>query len=189
MPNSAIRPGKRERLINSAAELLHRQGVQRTTLAQIAEHADVPPGNVYYYFKTFAELVDAVIDHRRAMIQDAHTRLDKRATPRAKLKGLAKMWTDSADTVAENGCPLGSLVYELNKSHDQVTDHAAVLLRTTIDFIERQFRELGRRDAPALSITMMSRIQGAALLANTFGDPSLMKAEVRRIERWIDELS
>jgi hypothetical protein len=36
---------------------------------------------------------------------------------------------------------------------------------------------------------MMARIQGAALLANTFGDPSLMKAEVRRIERWLDELS
>ena len=86
MPNSATRPGKRERLINSAAELLHRQGVQRTTLAQIAEHADVPPGNVYYYFKTFAELVDAVIDHRQAVIYDTLARLDKRATPKAKLK-------------------------------------------------------------------------------------------------------
>jgi hypothetical protein len=36
---------------------------------------------------------------------------------------------------------------------------------------------------------MMSRIQGAALLANTFGDASLLKAEVRRIERWLDELA
>lgn len=99
------------------------------------------------------------------------------------------MWTDSAVMVTENGCPLGSLVSELNKSHDQVTDHAAVLLRTTIDFIARQFRELGRRDAAALSVTMMSRIQGAALLANTFSDASLLKAEVRRIERWLDELA
>jgi len=80
-------------------------------------------------------------------------------------------------------------VSELNKAHDRVTDHAAVLLRTTIDFIERQFRELGRPDAAALSVTMMSRIQGAALLANTFGDASLMKAEVGRIERWVDELA
>jgi hypothetical protein len=64
-----------------------------------------------------------------------------------------------------------------------------VLLRTTIDFIERQFRELGRRDAAALSVRMMSRIQGAALLANTFSDAALLKAEVRRIERWLDELA
>jgi AcrR family transcriptional regulator len=163
--------------------------VQPTTLAQIAEHADVPPGNVYYYFKTFDELVEAVIEHRQAMICDTLTRLDKHRTPKAKLKGLAQTWTDSADMVTESGCPLGSLVSELNKAHDQRTEHAAGLLRTAIDFIERQFRELGRRDAAALSVTMMARIQGAALLANTFGDPSLMKAEVRRIERWIDELA
>ena len=42
--------------------LLHEQGVQRTTLAEVAEHADVPAGNVYYYFKTKDELVAAVID-------------------------------------------------------------------------------------------------------------------------------
>ena len=189
MPNSAMRPGKRERLINSASELLHRQGVQRTTLAQIADHADVPPGNVYYYFKTFDDLVEAVIEHRQGTIHETLTRLDKRRTPKARLKGLAETWTDAADLVAENGCPMGSLSCELNKSHDGRADHAAVLLRTILDFIERQFRELGRPDAAALSETMMSRIQGAALLANTFGDASLLRAEVRRIERWLDELA
>lgn len=46
MPHSVdTRPGKRDRLVASASELLHRQGVQRTTLAEIAEHADVPVGN------------------------------------------------------------------------------------------------------------------------------------------------
>jgi hypothetical protein len=61
-------------------------------------------------------------------------------------------------------------------------------MRRILDFLERQFRELGRRDAAALAETMMSRIQGAALLTNTFSDPSILRAEVRRIERWLDEL-
>ena len=39
--SSPPRSGKRERLVSSAAELLHSQGVERTTLAQIAEAADV----------------------------------------------------------------------------------------------------------------------------------------------------
>ena len=51
--------GKHERLIASARALLHEQGVQRTTLAEVAERAQVPPGNVYYYFKTKDELVAA----------------------------------------------------------------------------------------------------------------------------------
>jgi TetR/AcrR family transcriptional repressor of nem operon len=190
MPDSTTtRPGKRERLIHSAADLLYNQGVERTTLGQIAEHADVPPGNVYYYFKTFDELVDAVIDFRKAMVLDNLARLEERRTPGARLKGLMEMWTGDADMVAESGCPLGSLSSELNKIHDQKTDHAAELLRTVIAFIEEQFRELGRRDAASLAISMMSRIQGAALLANAFSDAALLKAEVRHLERWLDELS
>jgi AcrR family transcriptional regulator len=50
------RPDKRERLVAAAAELVDRHGVETPTLAQIAQAADVPPGNVYYYFKTREDL-------------------------------------------------------------------------------------------------------------------------------------
>jgi TetR/AcrR family transcriptional regulator, transcriptional repressor for nem operon len=189
MANSQARGReKRERLICSAADLLYEQGVQRTTLAQVAQAADVPPGNVYYYFKTFDDLVDAVIDHRESMVRAVLDRLDSRRTPRARLKGLAEMWTGSADLIAANGCPLGGLSYELNKRHDRLAEHAASVLRTILQWMEQQFRQLGRRDAAALAVTALSRIQGAALLANTFGDAPLLAAEVRRLERWLDEL-
>jgi AcrR family transcriptional regulator len=56
------RPGKRERLVKSAQALIHEQGAHRTTLADIAERAEVPLGNVYYYFKSKDELIGAVLD-------------------------------------------------------------------------------------------------------------------------------
>jgi len=59
---SKQRPGKRERLIAAAAQLLHQQGIERTTLAEIATAADVPAGNVYYYFKTKDDVIAAVIE-------------------------------------------------------------------------------------------------------------------------------
>lgn len=60
--------GKRERLAAAAAEVLHAQGVAQTTLADIAQAAEVPVGNVYYYFKTKDELVEAAIDaHARTL--------------------------------------------------------------------------------------------------------------------------
>src|SRR5262244_2659995 len=59
---AAARPGKRERLIAAARELVYRQGVARTTLADIAQAADVPVGNVYYYFKTKDDIVAAAIE-------------------------------------------------------------------------------------------------------------------------------
>ena len=175
--------------MHAAAELLHSRGANRTTLAQVAELADVPPGNVYYYFKSFAELVEAVIEQHRDEIRNLLASLDERRAPKARLKGLAENWAASADVVAVHGCPIGSLSSELNKQHDDTTDHAAVMLRELLEFVERQFRELGRRDPAGLAHTMLARIQGAALLANTLGDPAILRSEVRRIERWLDEVA
>src|SRR5438270_2143879 len=98
---------KRERLLAGATELLHSQGVQRTTLAEIATAAAVPLGNVYYYYKTRDELVDAVIEGWQSALREQLSRLDERRTPQARLKGLAELWTNQADSVAEHGCPLG----------------------------------------------------------------------------------
>jgi len=48
MTDSDLKPraGKRERLVDSACELLHQQGVAGTTLADVAKAADVVVGNI-----------------------------------------------------------------------------------------------------------------------------------------------
>jgi TetR/AcrR family transcriptional regulator, transcriptional repressor for nem operon len=183
------RPGKRERLVASAADLLHRQGVERTTLAQIAEAADVPPGNVYYYFKTRDDLVHAVVEAQMGEVRALLTRLDGRATPIARLKGLAESWTTNGPMIVEHGCPLGGLSYELNKQNAELGADAARPLRTILEWAEAQFRELGQRNPSALAVTFLSAIQGAALLANALDDGELLQREIRRIERWVDSLA
>jgi TetR/AcrR family transcriptional regulator, transcriptional repressor for nem operon len=42
--------------------VLYEQGIEKSTLADIAVAAEVPLGNVYYYFKTKDALVSAVIE-------------------------------------------------------------------------------------------------------------------------------
>jgi AcrR family transcriptional regulator len=193
MPDSrsaaAARPPKRQRLVESATDLIHEQGVQRTTLAQIAERADVPAGNVYYYYKTRDDLVHAVIESRLEMIRGLLSRLDRRATPKARLKALADSWIESSPAVTEHGCPIGSLACELSKDDTELSGGGAELLREILDWMEGQFRELGRRDAAALAVTMLAGIQGAALLANSLRDEALFQREIRRIRRWVDELA
>jgi TetR/AcrR family transcriptional repressor of nem operon len=188
-PQAEQRPGKRERLVASAADLLHRQGVQGTTLAQIAEAADVPPGNVYYYFKTRDELVHAVIESQVQAVSALLADLDGRDTPTARLKGLAESWTRNGPVIVEYGCPLGGLSYELNKHDGELSADAARPLRALLEWAERQFRELKQRNAGALAVTFLGGIQGAALLANSFGDERLLKQEIRRLERWVESLA
>jgi TetR/AcrR family transcriptional regulator, transcriptional repressor for nem operon len=188
-PEVEERPGKRERLVASAATLLHRQGVQGTTLAQIAEAADVPPGNVYYYFKTRDELVHAVIESQVQAVGELVGSLDRRATPAARLKGLAETWTRNGPEIVARGCPLGGLSHELHKQGAELGADAARPLRAILEWAERQFRELGQRNPRALAVTFLGAIQGAALLANAFDDERLLKQEIRRIESWVESLA
>src|SRR3981081_753506 len=83
------RLGKRERLIRGTRQVLHEQGVEKTTIADIAQAAHVPPGNVYYYFKTKDELVQAAIDAHAQDIQTMLASFDRHRSPKARLKALA----------------------------------------------------------------------------------------------------
>jgi TetR/AcrR family transcriptional regulator, transcriptional repressor for nem operon len=181
------RPGKRERLVAGAREVIHRQGVERTTIADIAQAAEVPVGNVYYYFKTKDELVAAVIDSHANDVRSMLAALDRHRTPKARLKALVGALTEQRELAAEYGCPLGSLCSELDKRDGELV--CVHLLELPIDWAEQQFGQLGRRDARELAVALIASYQGIALLTNTFRDPELMRREAGRLDRWIDALS
>jgi AcrR family transcriptional regulator len=174
--------------VASAGELLHRHGAETPTLADIAHAADVPPGNVYYYFKTRDDLVRAVIASRADEIRALLASLERRSAPRLRLKAMARSWTDMADLVVAFGCPIGSLTTDLSRRDDDLGTEAATLIELMIDWAAGQFRAMGRRDARDLATTLLAGIQGAAVLANALQDPKLLARETRRLERWIDEL-
>jgi AcrR family transcriptional regulator len=192
MTNSATAagPGKRERLVLGAKALIHEQGVNRTTIADIAERADVPLGNVYYYFKTKDELVAAVVESYAAQVRAVLESLDRHRTPQARLKALARMWVDQRAMIAQYGCPLGSLCSELDKSEpSELVAQGAELLTLVLAWAGEQFASLGRRDAKDLALHLLSGVQGAALFSNTLRDPEILSREVRQLERWIDSIA
>jgi AcrR family transcriptional regulator len=184
---STARPGKRERLVTAASELVHRQGVARTTLADIAHAADVPLGNVYYYFKTKDDIIAAVVQTRAQQIESALAGLERQhRSPTARLKGLVRLLAGQADSIARYGCPHGTLCLELAKQDAGSRRVAAPLMQIPIGWAEQQFRAMGRRDARDLAVELVTSYQGNAVLASALGRPELMTRHARRIERWID---
>jgi len=181
--------GKRQRLVASARELIHKQGVEKTTIADIAQAADVPVGNVYYYFKTKDELVDAAIDGHAADVRAMLGSLARHRTPQARLKALIRELMSQRELAADYGCPLGSLCSELDKRTDTLARSCSELLQLPVDWAAQQFRLMGRRDARDLAVALIASYEGIALLTNTFHDPELMTREGRRLERWIDSLA
>jgi TetR/AcrR family transcriptional repressor of nem operon len=187
MTNSGM--GKRERLVEGACRILHEQGVEATSLAEIAEAADVPVGNVYYYFKTKDELIEAAIDAHAHHIQTTLAEFERHRAPRARLKALALSWSDMAEQVARYGCPHGSLCQELAKRDDELDGRATKLMALAVDWAEEQFRLMGKRDARDLAVGLVAAIQGTSLLTSTFHDPEIMTRQSRRLARWVDDLA
>jgi len=183
------RPAKRDRLIDAASLLIYEQGVERTTIADIAAAADVPSGNVYYYFKTKDDIVDAVVSMRIGEIEATYATLAKRYdTPADRLKAMFKSLSGQAKIIAQRGCPIGSLCTELSKRVTGPEPKSAKLMQTLIDGAEQQFGEMGRSDAHELAVEMITSYQGSAVLAHATASPALMRRESDRVVRWIDEL-
>lgn len=179
---------KRERLAVAAAQVFHEHGVEKTTIADIARAAEVPVGNVYYYFKTKDQLVEAALGAHAQTLRDLITALEQYDDPRQRLQALVRGWVDQRDRVAQFGCPTGTLASELGKRVDGL-DQAAAGIRALLDWIELQFTAMGRADAGELAVALFAAYQGISLLTNTFRDPELMVTEGHRLARWIDSLA
>jgi TetR/AcrR family transcriptional regulator, transcriptional repressor for nem operon len=181
-------PGKRERLVAAATQVLHERGVEKTTIADIAQVADVPVGNVYYYFKTKDDLVEAALGAHAQGLQTMIASFEGLSTPQDRLKTLIGGWVGQRDLAARFGCPTGTLCSELGKRADGLDRTAAKVMQGLIDWSEQQFRSMGRSDSRDLAVALIAAYQGISLLTNTFRDPELMVREGDRLERWIDSL-
>jgi AcrR family transcriptional regulator len=183
------RQDKREQLVDGASELIYRRGIARTTLADVAQAADMQVGNLYYYFKTKDAIVGAVVrSHAHQLTQTIDTLERRHRTPRARLKALVAALADRKITIARYGCVYGTLSSELTKGTTRSDPPGAELLRIPLEWAQRQFQEMGLRDASDLAIELIAAYQGAALLANVFGDPDLLARHARRLTAWLDGL-
>jgi AcrR family transcriptional regulator len=192
-PRARAASRKRRALTAAAARVLHEQGVERTTLADIARAADVPVGNVYYYFKAKDDLVRAALDEHSGHLDALTARLDELPDPRERLKALVATWVDARETAARHGCPTGTLAVELDKRADGTLDVAAgEVIRRLLGWAAEQFRALGAaedaEDADDLALTLVAGYQGMSLLANALRDPGVMVREGARLDRWLDSL-
>ncbi len=193
MPAAYASADKRAELVTAATRLLHEQGFHRTTLADVAARADVPLGNVYYYFKTKDALAEAVIQaHEEALRERFASWTKTHREPKARLRCFVRAPLDVADRLVQFGCPHGSLCQELEKlgANTPLARAGTRLLAVYIDWAEEQFRVHGvaRREARSLAADLVGAVQGAMLLANTMRSKELLTQQLRRVERWLDEV-
>src|SRR6266699_953717 len=182
-------PDKRTRLIETAMKLAYRNGFRETSLADIAEAARVPVGNVYYYFKTKEELAEAVVERRLEEFRTARAEWDRLSAPKERLLAFVGSVQANREQLAHGGCPLGGLCTELHKEGGALAKKSAALFNEPMRWLEEQFRAAGHdRDSRELAIHLFSSFQGMAAVAHGTNEPDLVLMEVRRLKNWINTL-
>jgi TetR/AcrR family transcriptional regulator, transcriptional repressor for nem operon len=168
-----------ERLVTAAARLVHEKGVGATTLAQVATAAEVPLGNVFYYFKTKGALIDAVVEARVTELQRQLEEAEADAVPLERLVRVLDAFASGAKTIVRLGCPRGSLASELQKDDAGHRPRVQELFLTQIDWFRAQFEALSVPEPKLRAIELLCAIQGACLVGHALGDPALFEARIR----------
>ena len=186
----AKRSDKRERLINAAKELFYKQGFSNTTIADIAKLADVPLGNVYYYFKTKDEICEAVIIERNQEINNIINEFNLLTSVKEKLEALLNFYCDRAEEVSQYGNLFSSLVLELSRQQNPLAVKARQTLNTLTAWLTTQFKEIHpESDAQNQAMKFLSNLQGMQVLTLAFQDPSITAKQAALLKAEIAELA
>jgi AcrR family transcriptional regulator len=179
----------RARLLDAAAKVTYRYGFGDAALADIAQEAKVPLGNVYYHFKSNDEIGDAIVELRVSRFRKLLLEFDKAANPKERLCSFVQVKIKNSKELARNGCPVGTLCSELQKQGGPAARKSKVLFATALAWMEAQFQALGKgADSRGLAVHLLSATQGVSLLAHTFHDATLITNEAARLKAWIRSL-
>lgn len=180
----------RKKIIETADALFYQRGFAHTSFSDISAALGMSKGNFYYYFKSKDDILNAVIEKRSVAIRHDLAQWDAaESDPRIRLKKYVTMLTASQDLIEKYGCPLGSICTELAKLHHENLNNASALFEAYRQWLEKQFKQLGhKKEARILSLHLLSRGQGIALITNTYSDKSFLQHEANELINWINNL-
>jgi AcrR family transcriptional regulator len=162
----------RDRIVQSAAELIFATGARETTLDQVTSAVGASKSQLYHYFGDKDELLRAVIDFQGAFIMEAQQpelgAIDSIASLRRWRDKLVHL-SDAHGRIG--GCPIGSLANELaghSEAHRRALaahfDHWAALIEDGLLRMQASGRLGSSLDPKALSTTILTAVQGGLLL-------------------------
>jgi len=168
----------RARIVESAADLMHLNGVSATTLDDVRAASGTSKSQLYQHFADKDALVDAVIAFQAGELIARQTQRLQRLD---SLRGL-ELWRDaavrrSALRRGAHGCELGSLASELaDRDEDARAALAAhfrnweALLTAGLERMRANGALRPEADPAKLATGILAALQGGYLLAQTARD-------------------
>lgn len=148
MNNASLTSKTRERLIDVARQLFSRNGLENTTMSDIASASDKGRRTIYTYFRTKHEIYEAVIQSEsKKVCGELQHIVDSAPTPELKLRKLMEFRIDLACKPANRPeVWLKSLFTSDSKRDNRIRAYVKDYVLETMDAILKQGVENGTFD-------------------------------------------
>lgn len=168
----------------------HHDGIAVSSLTAVANDAGVPPGNVFYYFRSKEALTDEVIERWCALVKQS---LDDVAIGTAALDRIRNFILSAAQRrqgYAEFGCPLAALGNDLRNASPAISNSSGRPLAMIRAWLNAEFLLLFDADESQDNADFcLASLQGSFALAHAAGDPQIVSRTVAHLLDWIDTVS
>ncbi|WOC14029.1 TetR/AcrR family transcriptional regulator [Gordonia sp. MP11Mi] len=158
----------RDKLVIGAAEMLGRQGLNGTSIRELAKHSGTPLGSTYHYFpggkREFATEAVQFADQLTMRALQKHLP----DGPLAGLRTLLSMWRSIViNSDFEAGCPaLAVSVQAQPRGEDEPRQAAAAAFNHWIDLLADSLRQHGASDVDATNTAtlIVSAVEGTVAI-------------------------
>jgi AcrR family transcriptional regulator len=176
--------GARQRILDAAAELFYREGINATGVERLATESSVSKRTLYQHFPSKTAVVEEYLRSIEQRVADplAHTAAQ---TPRERL--LAVFDTPSAGGAPLRGCPFHNAAVEAAGTMPGVKEIVRATKRNFADGLSELARQTGAADPRLLGDQLAVLYEGAAALATSLDDSSSWTQARTAAETLIDQ--
>ena len=161
--------GARQRILDTAAELFYRDGINATGVERLAAESSVSKRTLYQHFPSKTAVVEEYlrgIDQRAGRLSTGTSDL----TPRQRL--LAVFDTPKAPTPTLRGCPFHNAAVEAAGSMPGVHQIVRASKESFTDALTELAGQAGAANPRQLGSQLAVLSEGAAALATSLDDPT-----------------
>jgi AcrR family transcriptional regulator len=175
--------GARQRILDAAAELFYRDGINATGVERLASESSVSKRTLYQHFPSKTAVVEEYLRSIEDRVTNPVNNADQ--TPRERL--LAVFEAPTARGGVLRGCPFHNAAVEAAGAMPGVKEIVRASKRNFIDGLTELAKQASAANPQLLSNELGVLYEGAAALATSLDDPSPWAQARAAAETLIDQ--
>ncbi len=186
----------RDRIVETARKLFWERGYHASGVAEILDRAGVNSGSLYYFFRSKEDLLAAVLDKYKELLEPVVLRpvFERIDDPIDRIFGVLDGYRQLLiQTRYRHGCPIGNLALEV--AHEQPNARIRIAENFTgwRRAIEQCLADAGDRlprnlDRERLALFVLTTMECAVMLARSYHNLEPYDAAIAQLRDYFDRL-